>query len=141
MMQALGMGIITEIFPAAQRGRVMGIMGTAVSLGLAVGHPLGGLLVGTVGWRAIFFVNLPVCLLSWFTRVAFRSQRLQRPQWRALRRAGRGGLVHGLDLLRPGHDPGPAPRFQHRRRTLAVWGCRSGGWLCSCGWKSAPTNP
>ncbi|MFH2127745.1 MAG: MFS transporter [Pseudomonadota bacterium] len=64
MMQALGMGIITEIFPAAQRGRVMGIMGTAVSLGLAVGHPLGGLLVGTVGWRAIFFVNLPVCLLS-----------------------------------------------------------------------------
>lgn len=67
MMQALGMGIITEIFPAAQRGRVMGIIGTAVSLGLAVGHPLGGLLVGTVGWRAIFFVNLPVCLLSWFT--------------------------------------------------------------------------
>ena len=66
MMQALGMGIITEIFPAEQRGRVMGIMGTAVSLGLAVGHPLGGLLVGTVGWRAIFFVNLPVCLLSWW---------------------------------------------------------------------------
>jgi MFS family permease len=45
---------------------VMGIIGTAVSLGLAVGHPLGGLLVGTVGWRAIFWVNLPVCLLSWY---------------------------------------------------------------------------
>ena len=30
-----------------------------------MGHPLGGLLVGTVGWRAIFWVNLPVCLLSW----------------------------------------------------------------------------
>lgn len=66
MMQALGMGIITEIFPAEQRGRVMGIMGTAVSLGLAVGPPMGGLLIGTVGWRAIFFVNLPVCLLSWW---------------------------------------------------------------------------
>ena len=66
MMQALGMGIITEIFPAEQRGRVMGIIGTAVSLGLAVGPPLGGMLIGTVGWRAIFFVNLPVCLVSWF---------------------------------------------------------------------------
>ncbi|MBU1276008.1 MAG: MFS transporter [Proteobacteria bacterium] len=66
MMQALGMGIVTEIFPAEQRGRVMGIIGTAVSLGLAVGHPLGGLLVGTVGWRAIFLVNLPVCLLAWW---------------------------------------------------------------------------
>ncbi|MCB2193109.1 MAG: MFS transporter [Deltaproteobacteria bacterium] len=66
MMQALGMGIITEIFPPEQRGWVMGIMGTAVSLGLAVGPPLGGLLIGTVGWRSIFFVNLPVCLLSWF---------------------------------------------------------------------------
>lgn len=66
MMQALGMGIITEIFPTEQRGRVMGIMGTAVSLGLAVGPPLGGMLIGTVGWRAIFWVNLPVCLLAWW---------------------------------------------------------------------------
>ncbi|MCB2227421.1 MAG: MFS transporter [Desulfarculaceae bacterium] len=66
MMQALGMGILTEMFPASQRGRVLGIMGTAVSLGLAVGPPLGGLLIATVGWRAIFLVNLPVCVLSWF---------------------------------------------------------------------------
>lgn len=66
MMQALGIGIITGIFPAARRGRVMGIIGTAVSMGLAVGPPLGGLLIGTVGWRAIFLVNLPVCLLSWW---------------------------------------------------------------------------
>eukprot|EP01022_Parablepharisma_sp_SALTPOND_P015740 TRINITY_DN2253_c0_g1_i5.p2 TRINITY_DN2253_c0_g1~~TRINITY_DN2253_c0_g1_i5.p2 ORF type:complete len:489 (+),score=219.82 TRINITY_DN2253_c0_g1_i5:1700-3166(+) len=64
MMQALGVGIVTEIFPAEQRGRVLGIIGTAVSLGLAVGPPLGGLLIGAVGWRAIFLVNLPVCLLA-----------------------------------------------------------------------------
>ena len=64
MTQALGTGIVTEIFPAEQRGRVLGIIGTAVSLGLAVGPPLGGLLIGTVGWRFIFLVNLPVCLVA-----------------------------------------------------------------------------
>jgi len=64
MMQALGVGIVIEIYPPQQRGRVLGIMGTAVSLGLAVGPPLGGLLIGAVGWRAIFLVNLPVCLLA-----------------------------------------------------------------------------
>ncbi|MCF8034388.1 MAG: MFS transporter [Desulfarculaceae bacterium] len=66
MMQALGMAIVTEMSPPEQRGRVLGVMGTAVSLGLAVGPPLGGMLIATVGWRFIFLVNLPVCLLAWF---------------------------------------------------------------------------
>ena len=65
-MQALGMGIVTEMFPAEQRGRAMGVMGTAVSLGLAAGPPLGGLLIASVGWRSIFLVNLPVCLAAWW---------------------------------------------------------------------------
>ena len=60
MIQALGMGIITESFPRTERGRALGIMGTVVSLGISLGPTLGGLLIGTVGWRAIFLVNLPV---------------------------------------------------------------------------------
>jgi len=60
MIQALGMGIVTENFPRAERGRALGTMGTFVSLGISLGPTLGGLLIGTVGWRAIFLVNLPV---------------------------------------------------------------------------------
>jgi EmrB/QacA subfamily drug resistance transporter len=60
MIQALGMGIVTENFPPTERGRALGVMGTFVSLGISLGPTLGGLLIGAVSWRAIFLVNLPV---------------------------------------------------------------------------------
>ncbi len=64
MVQALGMGIVTEAFPREERGRALGILGTVVSVGISVGPTLGGLLIGTVGWRAIFLVNLPVGIMG-----------------------------------------------------------------------------
>lgn len=66
MMQALGMAIVTEAAPASRRGSALGIMGGVVSLGLAAGPPLGGLLIGLVGWRAVFLVNVPVGLLAFW---------------------------------------------------------------------------
>lgn len=69
MMQALGMAIVTEAFPASERGRALGITGTIVSLGISIGPTLGGLLIGTVGWRWIFLVNLPVGVVGlWLAR-------------------------------------------------------------------------
>lgn len=64
MTQAIGSAIITEIFPAHERGRALGMIGTTVSTGIALGPPLGGTLIGLVGWRAIFLVNLPVGILA-----------------------------------------------------------------------------
>jgi EmrB/QacA subfamily drug resistance transporter len=65
--QALGTAIIAEVFPAKERGRALGIMGSTVSVGIAIGPPLGGLLIGLVGWRSIFLVNVPIGLLAvWF---------------------------------------------------------------------------
>ncbi|MBN1370530.1 MAG: MFS transporter [Anaerolineaceae bacterium] len=66
MMQALGMAMVTEIFPASERGRALGTMGAVVSVGIAVGPPLGGLLIGLVGWQSVFWVNLPVGLITAF---------------------------------------------------------------------------
>ncbi|MBN1994219.1 MAG: MFS transporter [Anaerolineae bacterium] len=60
MVTGLGMGIVTAAFPPQERGKALGIMGTIVSVGIATGPALGGLLIGTIGWRAIFFVNVPV---------------------------------------------------------------------------------
>jgi EmrB/QacA subfamily drug resistance transporter len=54
------MALVTEAFPPNERGRALGIMGTVVSLGISLGPTIGGLVIGTVGWRAIFLVNLPV---------------------------------------------------------------------------------
>jgi EmrB/QacA subfamily drug resistance transporter len=48
------------------RGRAFGWFGTGMGLAAAVGPPLGGLLVGTVGWRTIFVVNLPLAAIAFF---------------------------------------------------------------------------
>jgi MFS family permease len=60
MLMACAPAIVTAVFPPGERGRGMGLMGTMVALGLTCGPPLGGLLLGSAGWRSIFLVNLPV---------------------------------------------------------------------------------
>jgi EmrB/QacA subfamily drug resistance transporter len=60
MIFALGMAIITEAFPPSERGRALGISGALVSIGIAIGPTLGGLIVDQWSWRWIFFVNLPI---------------------------------------------------------------------------------
>jgi EmrB/QacA subfamily drug resistance transporter len=53
-------GLIAKAFPPNQRGRTLGTIGTVVSVGLATGPVLGGFLIGHLGWRSIFFINLPI---------------------------------------------------------------------------------
>ncbi len=66
--QALGAAIVTEAFPSSERGKAMGIIGGTVSIGLAMGPALGGLLIGTLGWRSVFLINIPVGALAvWAT--------------------------------------------------------------------------
>ena len=74
MVMALGSGIITDAFPPHERGKALGLMGTVVSVGIATGPALGGLLLGTVGWRAIFFVNVPIGIVGVFMVRAFVRQ-------------------------------------------------------------------
>jgi EmrB/QacA subfamily drug resistance transporter len=64
MIMALGPAIITEVFPATERGKALGINGLVVSVGIIAGPTLGGLLLGVLSWHWIFFVNLPVGLIG-----------------------------------------------------------------------------
>ncbi|MCL4871084.1 MAG: MFS transporter [Anaerolineae bacterium] len=64
MVFALGAAIITEAFPQAERGKALGITGSIVSIGIVIGPTLGGLLLQTLSWHWIFFVNLPVGLIG-----------------------------------------------------------------------------
>jgi EmrB/QacA subfamily drug resistance transporter len=52
--------IVTSAFPPKQRGMGLGAIGSAVSIGLMLGPPLGGLIINYLGWRYIFLVNVPV---------------------------------------------------------------------------------
>lgn len=65
-MQALGTAIVTEAFPPTERGRALGISGLLVSAGILTGPVLGGVLIDSVGWRAIFFVNVPIAFFGIF---------------------------------------------------------------------------
>lgn len=64
MILALGAAILTEAFPPRERGKAMGLIGTVVSIGIVVGPALGGVIIGTLSWRWIFYVNLPVGIIG-----------------------------------------------------------------------------
>lgn len=66
MISALGAAIVTEVFPDSERGQALGIIGAIVSLGIALGPTVGGVLIGIAGWRLIFWVNVPIGVFASF---------------------------------------------------------------------------
>lgn len=71
MMMAIGMAIVTENFPPQERGKALGIMGTMVSIGIITGPTLGGLILQSLSWNWLFFVNLPIGLIGVFMVIRF----------------------------------------------------------------------
>jgi EmrB/QacA subfamily drug resistance transporter len=63
LLGATAAAIVTAVFPPQERGRALGINVMAVYVGLSVGPVLGGQIVDHLGWRWIFFVNLPIGLV------------------------------------------------------------------------------
>jgi EmrB/QacA subfamily drug resistance transporter len=58
------LGILGSSFEGEARGRAVGTWAAAGSIASAIGPPLGGWLVEAVGWRAIFYLNVPVALAA-----------------------------------------------------------------------------
>jgi len=61
-----GTAIIATVFPEKDRGQALGIIGSVVSAGFLTGPLLGGFLVEHLGWRSIFFINLPIGAIGIF---------------------------------------------------------------------------
>lgn len=64
MAMALSFGIVAEAFPPGERGMALGTIGSIVSMGTVIGPVIGGLILGALSWRWLFFLNLPFALLS-----------------------------------------------------------------------------
>jgi MFS family permease len=64
MMVALASSILVGAFPQAERGKALGLVWAAVSIGIVIGPVLGGILIALVDWRAIFLVNAPLGIVG-----------------------------------------------------------------------------
>jgi EmrB/QacA subfamily drug resistance transporter len=71
MILALGAAIVTEAFPPSERGKALGINGLIVSLGAISGPTFGGLILGSLSWHWIFFVNLPIGLIGFLISLKY----------------------------------------------------------------------
>ncbi len=63
MIFATGMPILISVYPIGERGKVLGIAVAAVYLGLSIGPFVGGVITQQLGWRYIFWLNLPLGLI------------------------------------------------------------------------------
>ncbi|WP_193044970.1 MFS transporter [Mycolicibacterium baixiangningiae] len=62
MMNPVALSIVSQIFTGrVERARALGIWGSVVGIAMSLGPIVGGLLIETVGWRAVFWINLPIC--------------------------------------------------------------------------------
>src|SRR5512136_1203589 len=74
-LMAIGPAILVTSFREEQRGQALGIVGSVVSAGFLTGPVLGGFLVEHLGWRSVFFINLPIGALGLFLSARILEER------------------------------------------------------------------
>jgi EmrB/QacA subfamily drug resistance transporter len=63
-LNSISLAIINVVFPQNKRGAAIGVWGALAGLAATLGPMVGGLVVSQLGWRWIFFMNLPFCLVG-----------------------------------------------------------------------------
>ncbi|MCX4908833.1 MFS transporter [Streptomyces sp. NBC_00878] len=84
MLNPVAMSIITNTFTnPRERARAIGVWSAVVGISMAAGPLVGGLLVDSVGWRSIFWINLPVGLTALLLTLRYvpesRAPKARRP--------------------------------------------------------------
>ena len=64
MLVANSMALVTAVFPSQRRGMAIAFLETSVSAAFTIAPTLGGLLQSTLGWRSVFYVNVPIGLIG-----------------------------------------------------------------------------
>lgn len=72
-LMTLSMAMMRQVASEGRIGRAMGLLGTVSALGTALGPALGGLIIPLMGWRGIFWVQLPLSVLALILAAAVLS--------------------------------------------------------------------
>jgi EmrB/QacA subfamily drug resistance transporter len=97
MIVSLGVAILAETWPPEEHGKAIGISAGLISVGAAAGPALGGFILHALNWRWIFFVNVPIGLLS-LTLVRIYVPNLQ-PRYRDEKFDILGAVLIGITTL------------------------------------------
>jgi EmrB/QacA subfamily drug resistance transporter len=62
MLNPVALSIITQVFTGrVERARAVGAWGAVIGIAMALGPVVGGTLIDLISWRAVFWINLPIC--------------------------------------------------------------------------------
>jgi EmrB/QacA subfamily drug resistance transporter len=111
MLTPAALSIIISTYTGRQRATALAIWGTIGSMGIAIGVLFGGILTSAFGWRAIFFINVPIGVVAAVLAV------------RLVHRGQHAGGMRGMDL------PGAATLVSGLLALVyAIEGTRTHGW-------------
>jgi EmrB/QacA subfamily drug resistance transporter len=99
IMMALTIAFVGETVPKAKTGSAMGLLGTMSAIGTALGPSLGGVLIAGFGWRAIFFVKVPLGILAFLLARRYLPVDRQGPKTNRVGFDHVGTLLLALALL------------------------------------------
>jgi DHA2 family methylenomycin A resistance protein-like MFS transporter len=75
MLGACSLALINHTFhDNSQRARAVGMWAAGASVALSAGPIVGGLLIASIGWRSIFFINVPLGALGWYLTRRFAAE-------------------------------------------------------------------
>lgn len=110
MLASNSPAILTKSFPSSQRGQALGLQATMTYLGLVTGPSLGGWLAEQIGWRSVFYINIPVGMFALAFSIIFIIKDVLKKSDEGFDVLGAavfmGGLISLLLGLNQGHNWG-----------------------------------
>jgi EmrB/QacA subfamily drug resistance transporter len=80
LLMSISPAMLTNAFPASERGRALGLNAVVVALGVSIGPTLGGVITTNFSWRWIFYVNVPIGIVGIIATLLVLKEKLHRGQ-------------------------------------------------------------